>query len=762
MPQKALDRGSERDRLFCQSKKSRLRRLRLLLSNLRRSVPVLSAPWNKYPPQIYEPRYDNGSRTFRGNIFENTYSLWYKYSVDYFRHLVKCEKHPNPYKGGKLMQYLLYLKESLKRRPKLHLTLYIILTCAFILPLLISIYRDSNAYGTKQYLLNETQGETFHISNASESDCAYFENMDGLSAPYFSDGTIFLRILSDAQWKDHRAVSDYGNQIMKRIGAAGAEYLLVRVFDYDSAHGISNDAADISGQQILLFMNIMIILLSVFIIQSAYRSHLQHFSSDIGTLYSCGADRRQIHSIFICEFVIIFILAAVSAVLISIGTMKLLFSSYLEIKGVPGLAWLIFHIDPLNTILHLMIFFVTLCIALIYTLKKNDKKSTWTMLHDINGTKQIKDRERSISIKANPDASLASLWKQRLNHVYRSCLLITIPVMIIFLFLFNYLSLNMKSIDTPPQYELQLTKDVNLFGGFTEEEIEYVDSINEIAHIDCFRTIPRDLYMLETENPEEPILPTNILPYQTDEPSAMQLNEYDVVVSDNLIEEGYKIGDKITLLTFSDDTDESIVLSVVGMVPDNMDDHVVDLYLSDKLYSTIIDATPIDRIEIKLSNPAMHQQIELNLREHFLGAEYEITNRQMKIDFMHETSTGIYLLLAFLFGILFLFILVILYVKLCDYIRNNQKTIRTLYTIGASKRMLHGSYIRQASTAAVFAATIPAIVCIPLIVLVSIAVNTEVAINVPVLLAYIGASVLVAIIYLAPIHGTLRKIFREF
>lgn len=661
-----------------------------------------------------------------------------------------------------LMQYLLYLKESLKRRPKLHLTLYIILTCAFILPLLISIYRDSCAYGMEQFLLNETQGETFHISNASESDCAYFENIDGLSVPYFSGGTIFLHILSDEQWQDHRAVSDYGKQIMKRIGDAGAEHLLVRAFDYDSAHGISNDAADISEQRILLFINIMIILLSVFIIQSAYRSHLQHFSSDIGTLYSCGADSRQIHTIFICEFVIIFILAAMSAVLISIGIMKLLFSSYLEIKGVPGLAWLIFHVNPLNTALHIMLFFITLGIALTYTLKRNDKKSTWAMLHDANKAKQIKNRERSIPIKENPNVSLAALWRQRTNHVYRSCLLITIPVMIIFLFLFNYLSLNMKFIETPSQYELQLTKDVYLFDGFTEEELKYVNNINEVAYADYFKTIPSDLYMIETPNIEEPILPTNILQYQAGEAFDGQLNEYDVVVSGNLIEAGYRIGDRITLLAFSDDPDENIVLSVVGAVPDNMDDHVVDLYLSDKLYSTILDATPIDRIEIKLNDPAMHQQVEQDLRKYFAGAEYQIMNRQIEIDFMHETSAGVYLLLAFLFVILFFFILVILYVKLCDYIRNNQKTIRTLYTIGASKRMLHGSYIRQASRAAVFAATIPAIVCIPLIALVSISVNTEVAINVPVLLAYIGASILAAIIYLTPVHETLRKIFRKF
>ena len=49
------------------------------------------------------------------------------------------------------MSYLLYIKRSFTRSPRRHAVLFAVLTCAFLLPLLISIYHDSNACGTRQY-----------------------------------------------------------------------------------------------------------------------------------------------------------------------------------------------------------------------------------------------------------------------------------------------------------------------------------------------------------------------------------------------------------------------------------------------------------------------------------------------------------------------------------------------------------------------------------------------------------------------------------
>ena len=82
------------------------------------------------------------------------------------------------------MTYLLYMKRSFTRSPRRHAVLFAVLTCAFLLPLLISIYRDSNAWGTRQYLLARSAGETYHIGNATEVDVPYFEGIRGLSAPF--------------------------------------------------------------------------------------------------------------------------------------------------------------------------------------------------------------------------------------------------------------------------------------------------------------------------------------------------------------------------------------------------------------------------------------------------------------------------------------------------------------------------------------------------------------------------------------------------
>lgn len=78
------------------------------------------------------------------------------------------------------MSYFLYLKQSFRRRPMWHLNIYVIITCALILPLLFSIYLDSSSYGWSQQLISMAKGETFHIANAGEKDVEVF----GISKDY--------------------------------------------------------------------------------------------------------------------------------------------------------------------------------------------------------------------------------------------------------------------------------------------------------------------------------------------------------------------------------------------------------------------------------------------------------------------------------------------------------------------------------------------------------------------------------------------------
>ena len=153
------------------------------------------------------------------------------------------------------MTYLLYMKRSFTRSPRRHAVLFAVLTCAFLLPLLISIYRDSNAWGTRQYLLARSAGETYHIGNAAEADVPYFEGIRGLSAPIYRDSTIYLHILSDEEWRNSESVTVFENEIRKRMEASGNEALLPTAFSYEYAHGISTDPSHLSGQRSLLLVN---------------------------------------------------------------------------------------------------------------------------------------------------------------------------------------------------------------------------------------------------------------------------------------------------------------------------------------------------------------------------------------------------------------------------------------------------------------------------------------------------------------------------
>lgn len=392
------------------------------------------------------------------------------------------------------MHCLLYLKKSFVRCSKRHLSLFVILVCAFILPLLISIYRDSSAYGARRQMMAETRGEAFHILNAREEDLALFENIGGLSAPRYEDGVIYLHILSDYEWKNFDSFNGYGFKIAEAIGRTAETRLAVRAFEYNYAHGISNDSD--FNQAALLMLNFVIILLSSTIVSSAYKSHIRRFSSDMAILRSLGAEDRQIYAIFLTEFAVVFAMSAAAAVAISAGVMKLLFATYLEVDGAEGLAWVIFKINPLNTALHIAIFFAALLVVIIRTLVKASKESTVSAMRGDIQSYDLKKKLPKMKIKAKPEKTLASLWLNRTNRVHASCLWVTIPLMTVFLFLFGYLSLDAEFVSQPPEYELWITKDA-AFGGFFEEDIDYIESLPGVEAADCRQDAPAEYFNKE-------------------------------------------------------------------------------------------------------------------------------------------------------------------------------------------------------------------------------------------------------------------------
>ena len=387
----------------------------------------------------------------------------------------------------------MYLGRSLLRRPKRHLSLFVILTCAFILPLLISIYRDSSAYGARRQLLEMTSGETFHIMNAAEEDAALFENIGGLSEPRYDNGVIYLHILSDAEWKNPMAVSTYAEKLDRLIKLSGSTRLRLVSYDYGIAHGVI-DGFSGSEQPALLALNLFIILLSALIVGSAYKSHIGRFSSDIGILRSLGAEDRQIFAIFIAEFAVVFAMSAAVAVAVSAGVMKLLFAAYLEVDAGEGIAWIIFRIDPLNIAFHIAVFFAVLLAVITVTLVRSFRESAVSEMRADIQSAEMKKKLPKLKFRSTPEKSLASLWLSRTNGTYKSCLFVAIPIITVFLFLFGYLSLDADFISEAPEFELWITKDSPNFGGFMQEDIDYIESLPQVESVKCLRDAPLEIF----------------------------------------------------------------------------------------------------------------------------------------------------------------------------------------------------------------------------------------------------------------------------
>lgn len=94
-----------------------------------------------------------------------------------------------------------YLSRSLRRKPLRHIALAWIMLCAFLLPLVVSTYRDSLEYGGRLQLHDISKEYAFHIVGAAPEDAELFSNIGGLTDPFYEDGTIYLSYISREFWE---------------------------------------------------------------------------------------------------------------------------------------------------------------------------------------------------------------------------------------------------------------------------------------------------------------------------------------------------------------------------------------------------------------------------------------------------------------------------------------------------------------------------------------------------------------------------------
>jgi ABC-type lipoprotein release transport system permease subunit len=604
------------------------------------------------------------------------------------------------------MQYLLYLKQSFKRRHQVHFTLFVILTCAMILPLIFTIFRDSEVHGKQAEMLEFTHGSAFAIEPANEQDLSHFKDMEDLEAEY-ENGVIYVRITRTGNVSAEKE-AEYTSILMQRAAASGNEALTV----FNNLHVGEDESNNMFATQLLL-VNAVIILISFSIIGSAYKVHLNKFESDIGVMVSYGAENSQIKKMFVLEFVLIFLLSSVTSVLVSTATMYTLFKLFLEVKAVGNLSWFVFDVNPASVLITLAMFLIAGLAVVLFALRKRFKATTADLMKTTASGERVKHYPK-MKLLSSPANSLARLFGKRNKAPFVGSLFVVVPITIVAVFIFNYLMINIESITTPPRNEIVIRyeplTDENKIG-FSPEAIETIKSIPDVKNVYLGFNMSTTKYLVEDERSSgiesmfdgiKNYTKTKILDISSIAELDTSLAKYEVAVSKNHEYLKYNIGDKILLQPYEDSTASTIELTVAKLLDIEWTDRMVQLYVSDELFSELTQGEIANVLQIKLNDPAKSPNITALLSAQFIGAEYTVLDEHSMFEKNQQTSAGMYVLALIVFGIMFAFVLVIIGTKLTDYIASQKSMNRTLHILGAQSSDLYKAYMRQTIKSAMF------------------------------------------------------------
>lgn len=639
-----------------------------------------------------------------------------------------------------------YLYQSLRRRPLRHISIYWIMLCAFLLPLVVSVYRDSLEYGNQLQMRNDSKEQAFHISGASPEDVEWFRNIEGLTDPIYENGTIYLAFESEEAWKrftgyNHpdfddeawKALIEEQNRIDEALNsgiAKSSHALSVLMYDYDMWHGLEEDPVWESQMQEILFTNIALLLFSGVIVYSAYRNHIAGFSQEAADLGALGAAKVQIIILFLAEFVILFPLAAVSAIGLSWIVMRFLYQHFLGNTASSVTVWEVFHMYPKNTALEILFYFLVCLCAM-----------AGSVLHGPTKRKMKKCRYRS--------ASLPDLWIHQTKPPFFRCLFVLVPLLTAFVLLFNrYLSIYTQNVCNVQTSKINVTSAER---GFSQEELNMVYELDGVQRIEQMKNSDR-LFLLFT--PEGDELMAFIHSYHDCNLQLQPLEGYEIAAD----------------LPGSEAADGAYYLADMGLLPDKtevkltrilereyQDSWRVDVYVSDALMQELTANAPVTKIEIYTSAQFAHS-LEKELRNK-LPSNYSVYNFQNGVDAAAARQEGRLLLLSWIFCILMLVAMQIIWGYLARYVDDCAEMFRILFHVGASRRQV--ANLIPVWVGAVPAVVLSFVIAIPWAKLEAAQTHRPFIISIPVLGIYLGIGVLAVLTFWCPIKYSLRRALKE-
>ena len=622
-----------------------------------------------------------------------------------------------------------YLLRSFKRRPLRHFSLMWILMCAFLLPLVISIYRDSLVYGVKLQDYNFHKGQAVHISGAQPEDAAWFQNIDGLTAPYYENGTIYMTYdsrESERRFQDTHEMLTLSGLLKSK--ACQSERNLEVMF-----YGVSQDNLTDPYMQTTLrniwLINLALLLFSGLIVQAAYRNHIDSIAQELADIAAMGATKGQVVRMFLLELVLVFPLSAAGAVGISYGVMQLLYEKYLGNMASSAAIWRVFHMDPKSTALQIGFYLLVCLAAMGYALLK-------------------KPAQVRISVPRKA-ASLPQLWMRRTKAPFMTCLAILIPLVTAFVILFNqYLGTYAKTVYSAGNAQIIVHSSTGK--GYSQEKVDSVSQIPGVIRVELTWDFSEP-FLLYT--PDGNALMVSVHPSEelSGDFSHLEKNRFISDLPESLEREG-----AYSLSRISSQAHPVSVTLLQRIAPGRDEQSEINVYVSRELLQELAETDGYTKLIVHTT--ATQASVVEEELQHIFGESANIFNDQNYVDTTIKQQEGNLWLLSWIFCILMVASMQIVWACLSGYVRDCAPMLRIIRQIGASRRQL--SQLIPVRFGAVPAAVVPLLIAIPWAGLDAYRNDRPLIVSVPVLGIYLALVILAIVTFWLPVNMTLKKILK--
>lgn len=630
----------------------------------------------------------------------------------------------------------LYLRRSFQRRPMRHFSLFWVLMCSFLLPLVVSVYRDSLIYGSYLFTMDFSQGQAFHISGVQPEDVEVLRGIDGLTEPYYEDRIIYLNFATEEAWERYSSPSsrsEINGLIRSRLAQSGRNTGGVEImnYTYEAVHGIEDDEYMLSMWRRMLILSLGLSLFSGLIIQSAYRNHIAAFSAELMELAALGATKGQVIRMFLAELAVLFPLAAGCAVGISYGVMRTLYRQFFEQTTNANVVWRVFYINPKNTALQIG-FYLLVCLGAL----------TVALLRK-SGRKPVKAKKRA--------ATFPRLWVQQTRPPFVQCLFILIPLVTVFVVMFN---LRLRAYSYSLEAAQSVEMSVQWINGLTQADIDFIAAQPGVRHMEPIQKFSSSYAVTA---PDGRYLHGNVRRYQDIAPGQPDLekDQFAANFPEKYPMEGtYRIYSQVRY-------QGQISLTMVKRLTPAVDmPEAADIYISSALMDELEANAPITRVNITTTQqyaPVLENTLRQNL-----PANYVFTNTGSQDLAFAAVNEGELWLISWIFCVLSLVAMQIVWVQLSAYVRECGPMLRTVYQLGASRRQV--SRLIPVWWAAIAAATVPFFIavvytCVRYRILVGR--TGGFLVSLPLIGIYALIAAIAALSFLLPVKCTLRKILDD-